>query len=79
MANFLLRHLTETRKTIPTIQYSKYFGFKTPAILDRVIPNVPENLRNSTEAFIDALINCDEEFIQATSTGALQRKLMPEL
>jgi hypothetical protein len=57
----------------------KVVGFKDPKVLDSVIPDVTRNLSQSTEAFLDALINQDSDFIQETSTVSLQRVLVPEI
>ena len=47
MKNLIVRQLVEGRKQPFPILLSKYFGFKIPKVIDRVIPDVSKNLRSS--------------------------------
>jgi len=55
----------------------KFFGHKSQMVLDTIIPDAFDNLLNSTDAFIDGLINLDEDFVASTATPQLQSILIP--
>ena len=46
-------------------------------VLDTIIPDAFDNLLNSTDAFVDGLINLDDDFIASTATPQLQSLLIP--
>ena len=55
----------------------KFFGHKSRLVLDTIIPDAFDNMLNSTDAFIDGLINLDEDFVASTATPQLQALLIP--
>ena len=55
----------------------KLFGHKSRMVLDTIIPDAFDNMLNSTDAFIDGLINLDADFIISTATPQLQTLLIP--
>lgn len=79
MTGLLLRQITQGRQKLFSTEYNKYIGHKRSSILNSVIPNLHQNLYDSTKAFIEAVVALDSEFIQSTATVALQQVLIPEI
>ena len=79
MTNVLLRQFINGRKRTYKTEYIKMFGMKTFRVLDSVIPDLTDNLSSAMDAFLDAVVGLDEQFIESTSTRALQRVLLPQM
>lgn len=64
MTSRLLRQFIEGRKKYFPIEYTRIMGMKRDSILDKVIPNISTNLEQSSFAFLDAVIDLDDGFVQ---------------
>jgi hypothetical protein len=64
MSSLLLRQFIEGRKKYLPIEYTRLLGLKRNAVLDRIIPNISDNLTNSSIAFLDAVMDLDDNFVK---------------
>ena len=78
MSSMLLRQFIEGRSKYFPIEYTRLLGPKSGQELDKVIPNITKNLTQSNLAFLEAVYDLDEGFIQQTATKGLQKRLFPE-
>lgn len=79
MTNFILKQFKEGRKKTFFTEYQKFMGYKSPNTLNSIFSGISDNLLTSTEAFVDAVIDCDEEFIKSTSTHLLHSKILNDI
>lgn len=63
MTSLLLRQFTQGRQKLFATEYSKIVGHKRPKLLNSVIPNLHQNLYDSSKAFIEAVAALDTEFV----------------
>ena len=78
MANIMLKQFTAEHKRSLFNNYVRIFGTKSPKFLNTIVPNLHENLRKSTELFIEAVFNQDKKFIEATTAKFLRNDLFKD-
>ena len=52
MTSILLKQFIEGHRQTPLILYTKVIGHKAPKLLDKVIPDLTQNLLSASESFI---------------------------
>lgn len=72
MTNIMLKQFKPEHKHLFLHNYARIFGTKSPTFLNTIIPSLSENLKKSTELFIEAAFNQDKKFIEATAAKFLK-------
>ena len=75
--NLLLRQFSQGHVTNLITKWWQFSGVKHPKHLNTVIPDISNNLFESTKGFLDAVYNKDTDFVAQTATLALRNKLVP--
>lgn len=78
MTNIMLKQFKPEHKRLLFHNYVRIFGTKSPKFLDTVVPNLYENLKKSTELFIEAAFNQDKKLIEATAAKYLKNALFKD-